>query len=80
MFIERCAAANTIKFLFRRHCMRQKFKKLCLQDMSKPERQLEESAKLNCKKILQIFLRQKVLDAFSERKKQSKKLAKSAQE
>jgi hypothetical protein len=77
---KRSAAAKMIWFLFRRSRLRKKFKQFCLDEICNSERKekLEESKKSNCKKILQLFLRRKVLDAFSERKKQSKKKAQPA--
>jgi hypothetical protein len=69
------ASANMILFLFRRYRLRKKFKRLILEDITckNREKKLEESQKTNCKKLLQLFLQSKVLDAFCKREKQSKK-------
>ena len=81
-FITRSAAAKMFQSLFRRFCLRKKFKQICLEDICNPQRRkkLEESMKTNCKKLLQLFLRQKVLVAFSKRKKQAKHKKGSAEE
>ena len=81
-FIIRSAAAKMFQFLFRRYCLRRKFKQLILEDITckNREKKLEESQKLGCKKLLRLFLQQKVLDAFSKRKKQAKHKKGSAKE
>jgi hypothetical protein len=82
---KRSAAAKMIESLFLRYRLRKKFKQFCLEDICNPERKkkLEESKKSNCKKLLMLFLRQKVFDAFSdafsERKKQSEERKKQSE-